>query len=199
MIVKVCGMRQQENLDNVVNLGVDMVGFNFYPSSSRYVVDVVKTPPQTKRVGVFVNENLDKVFALAESHKLDYIQLHGNETQEYITEVAKSYPVIKAIGIEDSNDFKMVNELYDVTYFLLDKKSKLWGGTGKKFQWSLLENYASEVPFLLAGGIGPEDVDVVKQMVHPQFMGVDLNSRFESVAAVKDEQELKKFIKELRS
>ncbi|MFR9649138.1 MAG: phosphoribosylanthranilate isomerase [Rikenellaceae bacterium] len=201
MIVKVCGMRQRENIDDVVALGIDMIGFIFYSPSSRYVVggEVVKTD-SVKRVGVFVNETIETMVKRAEEYSLDYIQLHGSESVEMCHLIKElNYKLIKAISISTADDFKKA-QAYDgeVDVMLFDTKCDGYGGSGVSFDWSMLANYSGSTPFLLSGGITEDDAEAIKRIEHEMFMGVDLNSRFEDAPAVKNIEKLDKFIKEIR-
>ena len=202
MIIKVCGMRDADNIREVEALGIDLMGFIFWPKSSRYVTErPAYLPTQCKRVGVFVNEDIEKMKHIAEEYALDFIQLHGSESPEQISHLSpliSHLSIIKAFNIATTEDLK-TTELYEgaVDYFLFDTKGKSVGGNGEKFDWSVLEAYHGETPFLLSGGIGPDDAERVKAICHPKCVGIDLNSKFEVEPALKDIQKLKTFLEQL--
>ena len=204
MIVKICGMRDTENIRAVEQLGVDWMGFIFYPGSSRYVGEELSTLPESvKRVGVFVNEQPERVQAIALKNRLQIIQLHGSESPDYCRSLqAAGFTVVKAFGMESEKPFPAgLVEQYEGScdYYLFDTGTKQHGGSGKKFRWEILSTYRGETPFLLSGGITPDDVEAVNTFSHPLFAGVDLNSGFETAAAIKDISMLRRFMAQLRS
>ena len=208
-IIKVCGMRDAENIREVEALGIDLMGFIFWPESSRYVSErPAYLPTKCKRVGIFVDENIETVKRIAENYALDYIQLHGHETPDYIRSlrVADGFPVdirlIKALSISSRNDiatYRTYEGLVD--FFLFDTKAQLPGGSGQQFDWSVLSAYDGNTPFLLSGGIGPDDAERLTDHPSPltskHCLGIDLNSRFEVAPALKDINKLKTFIESL--
>ena len=198
MIVKVCGMREAENIRKVEALGIDLIGFIFWPKSSRYVSErPAYLPTNCKRVGVFVDEDIEVVKKIAHDYALDYIQLHGHESTAYCAQL-KGLKLIKAFNIATAEDFgqtKSYEKLVD--YFLFDAKGKSVGGNGTKFEWSVLDNYHGPTPFILSGGIGPNDATSVRRFHHPQLAGIDLNSKFEDAPALKNIQKLKTFLEQL--
>ena len=197
--VKVCGMREAENIREVEALGVDLMGFIFWPKSSRYVSERPDyLPTKCKRVGVFVDEDIEKVKHIADDYALGYIQLHGHESPEYCV-LLKGHKLIKAFNIATKEDLEATKPYEGlVDYFLFDTKGKSVGGNGEKFDWTVLEAYQGNTPFLLSGGIGPDDAERVKAINHPKCIGIDLNSRFETAPAIKDVNKLKEFIKTVR-
>ena len=208
-IIKVCGMRDAENIREVEALGIDLMGFIFWPKSSRYVSErPAYLPTKCKRVGIFVDENIETVKRIAENYALDYIQLHGHETPDYIRSlrVVDGFPVdirlIKALSISSRNDiatYRTYEGLVD--FFLFDTKAQLPGGSGQQFDWSVLSAYDGNTPFLLSGGIGPDDAERLTDHPSPltskHCLGIDLNSRFEVAPALKDINKLKTFIESL--
>ncbi len=203
MIIKVCGLRDVANIHEVVDLGVDMIGLNFYKPSPRYVVldsDSIGALVDVKvsKVGVFVNEEIEEVLRLVAEYGLDFVQLHGNESQSEVEQLSKHVDVIRVIGVETEEDLLKAYENVGEKYVLFDKKSPLYGGTGIKFDWELLNFYQGEVPFLLAGGIGPNDITSLQAIENKLFAGVDLNSKFEIEPANKDIDLLQVFIKQLK-
>ena len=225
ILIKVCGMRDAENIREVEQLSkelsiinsqssIDLMGFIFWPKSSRYVSErPAYLPTQCKRVGVFVDENPETIKKIAEDYALDYIQLHGTESPDFVRRLRSVYgdsvAVIKAFNIatkEDLDATKPYEGLVD--YFLFDTRatvpagspvgSVLPGGTGAQFDWCVLADYVGETPFLLSGGIGPDDADRVRAFHHPKCIGIDLNSKFEVSPALKDVEKLKRFLENVK-
>lgn len=214
-MIKVCGMREADNIREVEALGIDMMGFIFWPKSKRYVnygdcprdssiaeimgtVPVIPLPTKCFRVGVFVDEDPGMVKRIANDYGLDYIQLHGSESPAYIFQLGGLH-VIKAFNIATAEDLEQT-KAYEglVDYFLFDTKGKSVGGNGEKFDWSVLEAYNGSTPFLLSGGIGPDDEDRIKAFRHPKCAGIDLNSRFETALGLKDVNKLKSFLEKIQ-
>lgn len=197
MIIKVCGMREPDNIHAVEELGIQWMGFIFWEKSSRYVSErPAYLPTKVKRVGVFVDADIKEVRQKVEEYRLDIIQLHGHESPEYCTQL-KDYTLIKAFNIATANDLAATKPYEGlVDYFLFDAKAQLVGGNGIKFDWSVLDNYDGDTPFLLSGGIGPDDAERIKSFHHPQCIGIDLNSRFETEPGLKDIHQLKHFLYE---
>lgn len=201
MIIKVCGMREADNIHEVEDLGIDLMGFIFWPKSSRYVSQRPNyLPAHCQRVGVFVDETAEQVKRIAKEYALDIIQLHGHETPEYMRELkAVQVKLIKAFNIATEADLAITKPYEGIAdYFLFDTKGKSVGGNGEKFDWTVLDAYQGKTPFLLSGGIGPDDAKRVKAFHHPKCIGIDLNSRFESAPALKDVLSLHRFISELK-
>lgn len=196
MIVKVCGIKSQDNLDQLSLLPIDMVGFNFYPPSKRYIsVDKpLQVPEHILKVGVFVNESLEKVIHIIHQYNLDYVQLHGNESPEYCNQITDAVKMIKYFPVSDQDDFLQAKDYEMVDLVLFDTRTKDFGGSGKKFNWKLLNHYQGEQPFLLAGGIAPEDVDDLLDINHPNFYGIDINSKFEISPGIKDVEIINNFL-----
>lgn len=200
MIVKVCGMRDPENIRAVEQTGADLIGFIFHPKSPRFVATLpAYMPKRQKRVGVFVNSPQEEIVRKAHEFSLDYIQLHGNETPQFCHALKEcGLRIIRAQRVANADDI-IKAEAYDMAYFMVfDTKTELYGGSGKKFNWRLLENYNGRVPFLLSGGITPASLEEIQQFSHPMFAGVDLNSGFETSPALKDAEKLKNFIEKIK-
>ena len=199
-MIKVCGMRDAENIREVEALGIDLMGFIFWPKSSRYVSErPAYLPTKCKRVGVFVDEDIETVRRIADDYALDYIQLHGHESRAYCAQL-KGLKLIKAISVSGEDDiatYKTYEGLVD--YFLFDTKCPSVGGSGQQFDWTVLADYVGETPFLLSGGIGPDDAKRVKASHHSKCIGIDLNSRFEIAPGVKDINKLKDFLNALNN
>lgn len=222
MIVKVCGMRDADNISEVAKLGVDWIGFIFWQDSPRFVSQITShagtipdyssfrdsTIDGVKKVGVFVDAMPQSIVTRIVNYNLDIVQLHGQESPVMIDnlratvdpDIHAGIQIMKAISISTSEDVRKYKEyIGHVDYFLFDAKTPLVGGSGNQFDWSMLEAYDGNVPFLLSGGIGPDDINRVKTFHHPMCMGIDLNSRFEDEPAMKNVDKLKAFISELRN
>lgn len=216
MIVKVCGMRDPENIREVEALGVDWIGLIFFAGSPRSIMNNEPLPAGNsnrqhpdcqlsivncplKKVGVFVDATFEELTRTATLFRLDYLQLHGNETPEDCHALQKrGYSLIKAFRIATAEDFEQTTGYEGrADYFLFDTKSNLYGGSGKPFDWSLLENYRGKTPFLLSGGIRPESAEAIRSFQHPRFAGIDLNSGFEIKPGLKDVGKLKEFLSDL--
>ena len=203
MIIKVCGMRDGDNIREVEQLSIDWMGFIFYPKSSRYVSEVpAYLPTKCKRVGVFVDASTDEIIKKIHDFSLDMIQLHGNESPEQISHLSpltNHLSIIKAFNIATAEDLKSTASYTGLAdYFLFDTKGQSVGGNGEKFDWSVLDSYEGETPFLLSGGIGPDDAARVSSFRHPKCVGIDLNSKFESSPAFKDVTTLSRFLNEIK-
>ena len=191
-------MRDADNIREVEMLGIDMIGFIFWPKSSRCVSQRPDyLPKHVKRVGVFVDEDPEQVKQLAADYGLDYIQLHGQESPAYIFQLGGLH-IIKAFNIATVEDLQQTQPYEGlVDYFLFDTKGKSVGGNGEKFNWDVLDAYQGSTHFLLSGGIGPDDAANVKAFHHPKCIGIDLNSRFEVTPGLKDINKLKRFLEQL--
>ncbi|HFX18274.1 MAG TPA: phosphoribosylanthranilate isomerase [Flavobacteriales bacterium] len=202
MKIKVCGMRDAENIQALLALQPDFIGFIFYDKSSRHVGEKIPKLEygKTLKTGVFVNEDLDKLLDIAQNNHLDVIQLHGNESPAYCQIIQqKSYKVIKAFSIKQAADFKKCQDYINVSdYFLFDTKGPLPGGNGQTFDWSVLDQYQLNKAFLLSGGIKLSHLSEINKIKHSQIVGVDVNSGFEIAPAYKNINELKTFINEIR-
>ena len=204
--IKVCGMRDPENIGQVVYAGADIIGFIFFSGSKRYVGEnpdntlFSRIPETVKKAGVFVNEVPEKICMLSGKCKLDLIQLHGTESP-HVCEALRytGLQVIKAIGISDRSDFRTLDAYKDsCDFFLFDTASVQYGGTGVKFDWKILNDYQLQVPFFLSGGIALDDTVRILELNHPSFFGVDINSRFEISPGLKDAQLVGEFITKIR-
>lgn len=204
MKVKVCGMKYPDNISALCQLPIDLMGMIFYEKSPRYVetlnLSELKIPSTNiERVGVFVNADLSYILDKVNQYELKLVQLHGNESPEFCGEVNERLPVIKAFSISCEEDIQRVHAYKDcITYALFDTKTPSYGGSGQKFDWSILSTYSSSIPFLLSGGIALDDASAIKAITHPAFYGIDLNSRFEIKPGMKDITLLSQFIKEIK-
>jgi len=203
MLVKVCGMRDGDNIRELLNLDIDFMGMIFYEKSPRFISKPpeVLFPEKVQKTGVFVNATFKEIMDVAKKFNLDAIQLHGHETPEFCSKISQAgYTVLKAFGIDEKFNFEDIRTYEKAcSFFVFDTKTKGYGGSGKKFNWEKLEEYQGDTGFLLSGGISPEDINTLKQFSHPQFKGVDLNSGFEIKPGIKNIEELKLFINELKS
>ena len=283
-LIKVCGMRDAQNIREVAALGVNLIGLIFYPKSPRYVQSIssdagiipdyssltpdplpegegrnmldkqlkaeetkgetrnkqpvsaqlkstqskapfnkVTTPLSLgegqggeavhggeaaipKFVGVFVNDMPQNIVTAVYNYHLSYVQLHGDEStvmidnlrRTLVPDIVPQIKIIKAISVSSAEDLKRC-EQYEghIDLFLFDTKCKGYGGSGQKYDWSVLEAYTGPTPFLLSGGIGPDDAARLRDFHHPQCVGIDLNSKFETAPGMKDVEMLKKFINSL--
>ena len=204
MIIKVCGMREPENIRAVETLGIDLMGFIFWPPSSRYVSEVPSYLPRNcRRAGVFVDAALEDILAAEKAFHLDVVQLHGHETPEAVMALKERLPavhIVKSLAVMGPEDLAQTAAYEDVCdAFLFDTKGKLPGGNGRQFDWDVLRHYQGRLPFLLSGGIGPGDEPRIRAFDVPGCLGIDLNSRFETAPGRKDVDALKSFIETIRS
>lgn len=198
--LKVCGMREADNIAALRTLAPDYMGMIFWPESLRYVTTPIPaTDEPFKRVGVFVDAQERKIKEAIETHQLDLLQLHGKESPESCAQLEQMRPVIKAFSVGPSFDFQQL-EAYEnaCSYFLFDTRGPLPGGNGKGFDWTLLEGYPSKKPFFLSGGIGPESIAAIKKLQNTPLPlhAIDVNSKFETAAGVKNIPLLQQFKKE---
>jgi phosphoribosylanthranilate isomerase len=205
--VKVCGMYDPFNVKELAEAKPDFIGFIFYPGSSRYVgkepgMTLFNCVPQgIKRVGVFFNEANPTILDLSLRNGLEMIQLHGNESPVSCFRLKSSgLTIIKTFNISNDFSFELVKQYAPACdFFLFDTKSKIPGGSGKKFNWGKLDEYSLEKPFFLSGGIGPEDLDVIKSIENRGFFAVDINSCFETSPGIKDVRLVRTFINEIKN
>ncbi len=208
MKIKVCGITTTGQLEELDKMGIDFAGLIFYEKSPRYALSKLRSKVvasltlQLHTVGVFVNASENDIMTQIELYELDYVQLHGSETPTFCNHISNHVKVIKAFRIDEQNSHidwmvKPYEEVCD--FYLFDKGSAgIYGGTGKKFNWHLLEKATIGKNFFLSGGIGSDDVEDVKKFSHPYFYGVDINSRFETEPGIKDMEMINQFVKELR-
>ncbi|MDR3651395.1 MAG: phosphoribosylanthranilate isomerase [Paludibacter sp.] len=205
-LIKICGMKFPENIQAVAVLKPDFMGFIFYPKSPRFaepldIATLKALPKSIKKIGVFVNENLENILTIAYKYDLDGVQLHGTELVDMCTELKKvGYIVIKAFPIAEAYNFKVTKDYEGACdYFLFDTKTDAYGGSGLKFNWKMLDEYLGETPFLLSGGIAADDAEAILKIEHKKFAGIDLNSKFELKPGLKNIDLLKSFILELKN
>ncbi len=200
MMIKVCGLTDNESSHQIAALNaVDFLGFIFYKNSKRFTEKTIDSQ-QKYKVGVFVNEESAKIIDLVSEHQLTHIQLHGNETADFCKNLLTNAVKLKAFGIATRDDFDATKSFENsVDYFLFDTKTSDHGGSGKQFDWTILDAYTGETPFFLSGGIGPESIEEIKQIKHPKLVGIDINSRFEIEPSVKDFNRIKSFVEEMKT
>lgn len=193
-------MRDSENIRAIEQTKADLMGFIFHPKSPRFVASLPEyMPKKQKRVGVFVNASLEQILAKAQKFSLEYIQLHGDEPPAFCSELKnRGLKVIRALRIANTDDIFRAESYNMADLMIFDTKTELYGGSGKKFNWQLLENYKGCVPFLLSGGIRSDTFEEIKAFFHPQFAGIDLNSGFEISPALKDVGKLNNFIEKIK-
>lgn len=203
-MIKVCGMKFPENIKSVAALQPDLMGFIFYPKSPRYaepldVETLQSLPASMKKIGVFVNEDLERILTLVFKYKLDGVQLHGTENKDICQKLKETgLIVIKAFSIADASNFKVTSTYGGVcNYFLFDTKTDAYGGSGIKFDWTILDEYKGETPFILSGGISADDAEAIMEINHPKMAGIDLNSRFEISPGWKNVELLRRFLEEI--
>lgn len=202
MRLKVCGMRELENISALSELDPNYIGFIFWSESSRFVDK--KTPPLDKKIiktGVFVDATFDYILTKIKDHQLDAVQLHGQESCSYC-KVVKDYglKVIKSFSIKNTFDFNTLEDYENsCDYYLFDTKGKLPGGNGFNFDWEILNEYPSQKPFFLSGGIGVDNLNEIKKLVKTKLPihAIDVNSKFETAPGNKNIELLKKFKKEI--
>jgi len=214
--LKVCGMKYASNITEVAGLFPDYMGFIFYSGSKRNAQRILKPemvkrmPRSIKRVGVFVNSTADTIRLRVKEFALNYVQLHGNESPAFCAAISKMVPVIKAFGVDEDFDFGFTAAYAgSCSYFLFDTRTKKHGGSGKRFDWRLLNAYRGKTPYFLSGGIGEEEVSTLMGILQTNgqsrmltktlklVMGIDVNSRVEKSPGWKDIEQLKRLKKRI--
>lgn len=208
MIIKICGLREEENIKEISLLKPDYMGFIFYPKSPRNAYHMLpetvqRLPSQIKRTGVFVNSTFEEILRIANKYNLHTVQLHGEESTELCGNLKnQGLEVIKAFKIKSSDSNILMSNLLPykdyVDLFLFDTAGAAPGGNGNKFDWEILSNYNLTKPYLLSGGIGPEDSKALKRGLPPQCLGIDVNSKFEISPGYKNISKLKLFLDSLQ-
>lgn len=209
MNIKVCGVTQLKQLQQLDALEIDFVGLNFYKNSPRFIGNKITKEQireadfDIKKVGVFVDASYDEVMEIIDGYSLDIVQLHGNESPDLCSDLSEEIEVIKAFRINpNTKDVDALVKDYDdvCDYYLFDTQGQkeTLGGTGEQFDWKILLKAKIEKPFFLSGGIGPDDVERLKAFDHPDFFAIDVNSKFEMSPGIKDMAKLLKFAKDLK-
>lgn len=205
-MIKVCGMADPRNIRSVSALAPMLMGFIFYKPSPRNACDLdpqtVKSLPSfVTPVGVFVNEAPEVIIDTCHRYGIDTVQLHGDESPEVCRMLRDSgLYVLKACGVSETTDWSALAPYEDVVeMFVLDTATPSRGGSGVKFDWTILDSYPLSTPYLLSGGVGPGDTEAVIAAMRPHMAGVDVNSRFETSPGVKNPLTLATFIAQLRN
>ncbi len=207
MKLKVCGMRDAANIEALISLKPDFMGFIFYVKSPRYVgeeldAEVLRTIPSSiKKVGVFVNSNPDHIMNMVKQYDLQYVQLHGNEMPDFCRVLRqKGLNIIKSFAVDNEFNFAMLNNYKPFCdLFLFDTKGELRGGNGVAFDWNILRNYDREKPFFLSGGVSNENIDQLLALAADvPIYGIDVNSRYETAPGVKDLEKIEMLIDKIR-
>ena len=211
MRIKVCGMTQLDQVKTLDDAGVDFAGFIFYPRSPRFVSKHISGPRLKKeklrlgKVGVFVNTTYEDLMRQVDEYGLDMVQLHGDETPRFCEKVSNYISVIKVFRMGDNDPIEWIAKPFEDScdMFLFDTEGAGYGGTGKKFNWELLKNKAINKLFFLSGGIEQEDADKLKdfakESVAKKMFSVDINSKFELSAGVKDLKKVRQFVEVLKN
>ncbi|SHK21447.1 phosphoribosylanthranilate isomerase [Chryseobacterium polytrichastri] len=203
-LLKVCGLTKLDQIQELISMNTDFLGFIFYEKSPRYVLnhlsleDISKINHQGK-VGVFVNEEVNTILEITQKANLNFIQLHGDESEDFISELKEKLDpetgIIKVFRIGDQNEdlaFKIDNLKSKINYLLFDTDSNAFGGTGKQFDWTLLNKFKIPLPYFLSGGISEENIHNMEILNQKPF-ALDINSKFELEAGIKDVEKIKKF------
>jgi len=209
MKLKICGLTKPDQIQELIDLKTDFLGFIFYEKSPRYVLDhlslnEISGIKHSGKVGVFVNETVENIAAVAENAALNYIQLHGDEDENYVTELRSKLnseiKIIKVIRIGNQTTEELQKTINHqpsaVNFILFDTDSKAFGGTGKTFEWQILNSIEITKPYFLSGGISLENFNEIKNLkLHP--LALDINSKFETEPGVKDLQKIKQLYEKL--
>ncbi len=203
--LKICGMRDGANIMDVASLQPDYLGFIFYPKSPRFVGNHFVLPanlkPEIIRVGVFVNETSSVILDKAKAYQLNYIQLHGNETPDQCEALGQlGLGIIKVFSVGDDFDFEITKPYKKVVdYFLFDTKGKYHGGNATTFNWDLLKQYDQEIPFLLSGGLSPENINEALELKSMNIHALDVNSGVEENPGMKDITKVKQLQNKIKA
>jgi phosphoribosylanthranilate isomerase len=201
MKLKVCGLTKMDQIQELISLNTDFLGFIFYEKSPRFVLNHLSLEEISEinhqgKVGVFVNESIEKIAKITEKTNLNFIQLHGDEDENFIIElkknVKKEVKLIKVFRVGETFNFQfsVFNSLVD--YFLFDTDSKAFGGTGKTFDWQILNEIEIQIPYFLSGGISLENIENLK-ILNQKPLVLDINSKFETEPGIKNLEKIKTF------
>ncbi len=199
MKLKICGMKNAENITEISQLLPDYLGFIFWEKSSRFFNgDLPTIPKSIQKVGVFVDAPFEEIYTKKEKYNLDLIQLHGSESVSFCEKLkSQNIKIIKVFSVSEGFNFGELIPFEEVCdYYLLDTKGKLPGGNGTRFNWEILEKYTSQKPFFLSGGIGIDDLEKIHQLQLPIY-AIDVNSKFEIEPGLKNKLLLNEFKKNL--
>ena len=194
----------KHNTAQVAALQPDYLGFIFYDKSPRnFEIDISEKYNNIKKVGVFVNASIQDIIEAIKNHHLDVIQLHSDESPQFCEELKARQPIElwKVFSIKDTFDFSVLKDFENkADKFLFDTKGITKGGNGYTFNWSVLNNYPSQKPFILSGGIGLDEVEKVKEILKTDLpiYAIDVNSKFESEPGLKNIKSLKDLVSQLK-
>lgn len=209
--IKVCGMTLPEQVSALDEMGVDLAGFIFYPKSPRYIGNKISAEKMKQikghiaKVGVFVNMPYDDLMRTVEDYRLDMVQLHGDESPHFCEKVANYVTIVKAFRLSDNDPLDWIVRPYHEgsDMYMFDTLGAGYGGTGKKFDWNILKKTAIDKLYFLSGGIEPGDEEKLKEFIKEpaakKLFAIDINSKFEVSAGIKDMEKVKKFVKALKS
>ena len=217
MKLKVCGLTKMDQIQELVSLNIDFLGFIFYDRSPRFVLNHLSLEEISEinhqgKVGVFVNETVEKIVEISEKSNLNFIQLHGDEDEEFIKRLRQmlneNTKIIKVIRIGDDktnfeNEIKKMSNLTrgeaelseaksQISNLLFDTDSKAFGGTGKTFDWQILNEIEIPIPYFLSGGISLENIHQLST-INQQPLALDINSKFETEPGIKNLEKIKNF------
>ncbi len=206
MIIKICGIQNQDTLICCENNNINFFGMIFYPKSPRNItienankLNKISEKLNINGVGVFVNKEINELEEIIKYVNLKYIQLHGSEDELYIKNLKKfGVKIIKSISVSNENDLKKVNNYQTADYFLFDykpKKNELPGGNSKSFDWNILKSLKTDKPWFLSGGINVDNIQQIIVDINPY--GVDLSSGVEKELGIKDNRIINNFIDKL--
>jgi phosphoribosylanthranilate isomerase len=208
MKLKVCGLTDRDNIQRIIrDVSPEYMGFIFYEPSPRYVkykldpAFVKSLPDNIRKTGVFVNASIEYMVENGKLYGLNTLQMHGKENPESCRQMGElGYEIIKVFNIDRAFDISAI-KVYDgvCDHFLFDTAGKYQGGNGKKFNWDILEQYTLEKSYFLSGGIGPEDVGLIRSIADKKLYGVDINSLFEINKGIKDTQKVNQFSHALKN
>jgi len=207
MKMKICGLKEADNIKQVSEANPDFMGFIFYLKSSRFVGDefsksaLAEIPESCIKTAVFVNESLENILKITTQYDFESVQLHGDESPETCRQLKEqNLIVIKAFAIDANFDFETLHQYEkQCDYFLFDTKTKQYGGSGKTFDWKVLQNYNLETPFFLSGGLGLDNLETILRFKHDKLYGLDFNSKLEDRPGFKNIELMKKVLDTIRN
>lgn len=187
-------MKLPQNINEIELLKPNFIGFIFYTFSYRFIGVIFPIETQIKKIGVIVNNSIENILKTVQKYAIDFVQLHGSESIELCAELYKNnVSIIKVFRVNEA--FSCIQKYISYSiFFLFDTYCLEYGGSGRKFSWNKISEYAFDIPYFISGGIGTEDVESIKNIFHPKFFGIDLNSKFEIEPVNKNRDELKRFI-----
>ncbi|WP_278353759.1 phosphoribosylanthranilate isomerase [Chryseobacterium gleum] len=212
-LLKVCGLTKPDQIQELISMNVDFLGFIFYEKSPRYVLnhlsaEEISAIDHHGKTGVFVNEELDIILQMVQKAGLNFVQLHGDESDDFIVELRQKLNaevgIIKVIRIGNNavenkmkitqifNFQRTIRNLQPITYFLFDTDSKAFGGTGKQFDWNILNELEIPLPYFLSGGISEDNIENI-EMLKQQPFALDINSKFETEPGHKNIDRIREF------